>query len=274
MTFSSRWLCYYFVGALCGCATVLGLEEGQEREPETTAGAGGEAGSDVGGAGGGGGETSPCGGLSVLVDDFGDGLVTPGWHQSTAGGGSFDEVNDEAVLWVPADAPSGEAARITWHHHDMRDDFIVLEVTEVPGSDGAAYFEVHSDEVGGEWFGLRANAQNLRFGSNSSSLGEVPYHPIEHRFWRLSFSGGDFHIATSPNVDGPWDTQTSITNGDFDPQYALVAYGLDADNPATGQAARFKSIGGGATQTHCKAETLTDPFDDNTTSEAWSTSGG
>lgn len=269
--------------ALLGCHEILGL--GDYREADVSgAGAGGAGGA---GSGGGGSDNLRCGGMGVLVDDFMDEVLTEGWEDyQDPPNSTIAETNGELFARVEA-ATASEGIRSTLHHHDLRDDALVLEVAGIPTDlDAFAVLEILADDdnrvtirAGNEGAGVAQLIVESRQMAMTARRATVTFDPTDHRFWRVRVDQSQLVVSAAPqDVDG-----------DYTPYYTAaspaVLLGAAAVRARFGiwstvvtntlpQVARFASLHGGppAGQRWCPASSLTDPFDDGVTgaaSTAW-----
>jgi hypothetical protein len=242
---------------LWSCGVVLDLDKYDLPAASATVGAGGSGAAGGGGAGGG---DMRCGGLGALADDFADGELTVGWRESS-NGGTFTEIDGRAALSVPASG--GLVERTTVHHHDMRDDYIMVEVTEVPTS-GTLWLQVLDGDAAENYLTITANSSELVVSQNGQNQGAIDYDPVAHRFWRIGHANGKIYAETVRSLGDAWEHRYSIDSGAlFDPQYTIASVGINSSGSVGGVDGKFASINGGTPrQSYCKAETFTHDFAD------------
>jgi hypothetical protein len=260
-----------------GGATSSSATGGQGADGATSAtaagGAGNEGGEAAGGSGGSGGlPTPPCGGTSLLGDDFADPASTAFLFSSPVGGAIL---NGEAVVVLAEDGSQQWREFGTPRLHDLRNGLVSIEVTEMVdvGTTAFAFIDIGYDDANH----VRLFQQNGYLGFATQLDGDwsdtgVAFDPGEHRFWRIRETAGTTFWETSP--DGmTWNVGAAQpTSALFPLDLVYVAFGAGADGGevAPGEA-HFDHLNGGmATGAWCKASSLTDDFADPQQARVWS----
>lgn len=173
----------------------------------TTTGAGGSGG--MGGAGGAGGGGNPqCGpsGLLLLQDDFDDGVVGPAWtaNQYNAAVLAVQGGALEISLPDPSD-PAMYAGLYSVDHVDLSGCGLMARVLEVPSPATSAYAHMSIDTDDGtgslEFLAIGGDLVAKRtLDGMESHAASAAYDPVQHAYWRLRESGGDFYWETSPDA--------------------------------------------------------------------------
>lgn len=149
--------------------------------------------------------------LGSLVDDFSTKNTTT-WGYSTGA----DVIGGQAYI-APSNAYPGVFTNAAW---DFSDSYATIEFVSPPsignGSTGA-YLAVASYPSGPGKVQILWNASNnlhLSWFSASNvetSLLDVPYDPVAHRYWRLAEYNGTISYQVSPDA-AAWTTLTSVSS--------------------------------------------------------------
>jgi hypothetical protein len=264
------------VALVCGCNALTGDFAVGLGPSGATAGAatggGGTGGSDGGTTVGNG----ACGTVAMLHDDFDDGLPSSAFADVVVGGATLGEEAGSAVMRMPA-APGAQAFRVSRHLYDLRNEELRLELREVPdpaAGDAWAYLSVRTDSTNVVSIlaaGFPAMPGRIAATGPSSVLGNLPYDPVDHRWWRIVEDAGVLRIETSS--DGArWTTLGEAAVSDlFDVSAVEVLYGAYVTSTTVPVQARFDRMNGGGAfaPAWCPVADLADAFDDGKPAAAW-----
>jgi hypothetical protein len=202
-----------------------------------------------------------CGGISRVVDDFEDGLISDRkWAGRYANPGtSLTETGGHAVLTPAASNPGQFVGLISSRWFDMRGRRFVVEVSEYAANGASSGIQIESQ--GNNYFSLNHITQFQAALSNPTYmfLGNVP--DTGQRFMAISETGGNVFYELSS--DGMTFTPFAMVASPFDLTYARahVFSGSNNSIASPGQM-RIANVGGiYPVEPACKASTFVDPFD-------------
>lgn len=225
---------------------------------------------------GGQGGAGPCGGVDVRADDFEDGLVDGSlWEVAEGEGADVSESGGTLRFSLPGGVPNALAAWTSNHRYDLTGRRLFVRAVETfPGSSGS-YLALHAQLDSQNFARIAAEngqlvAQNVVAG-HYSPVASVDYDPTAHGWWAVREDEGTLYWETS--FDGEtWQSQGQRPVAEGYPidalRIALLARD-SADSTAPGQAALDDLNGGSASGAWCPAATLSDDFEDGTTSIEW-----
>jgi hypothetical protein len=222
----------------------------------------------------------PCGTVSLLTDDFGDGVEDTRWAYSFASNGTARaEVGGRLRLTLNEVATSAYAGRESTHHYDLRESRAWVEVPTVPNGATFAQAAFILGRDGQDRLSILYEQDDLHFRYEASDviqpLGSVPYDSMAHRYWQLRAAGTTVYWETSP--DGVNWTERAMADPPFalDHLRIILTAGTYALETAPG-VAEFDNLNGGGppTGSWCKAETFQDDFEDGVRGAEWGRSYG
>jgi hypothetical protein len=239
-------------------------------------GGGGTGGTGASG-GGGAGNSSPCGSVDLLGDNFDDGVPPLGWHVTLSGNAGIDETGGATLLTLPTDGNGGEILSHTERYYDLRGHRLFVEVPTMVNvaTDTGAWFGFAYDENGTQSVDI-VQAQGTLWAESSvggvhTDLAQIAYDPDVHRWWAFREQGGTLHVETSS--DG-------VSFEVLASREVALLFPVDAISPAIGAwdsgtpspgVARFDNLQGGVapTEHYCPAPSFSDNFDDNVMPHEW-----
>lgn len=152
--------------------------------------------------------------LETLRDRFdGTTLNTAIWNSVTPGAVTFDAVNDQAVIAVGTASGTFNNLGATGPY-DATGSYLYAQVSPAPNGNGGitTYMKLVKDASNQLQVQLNSSLFQVYLqtaGSFALAATLPAYDPHQHRWWRISESGGNFLIATAP--DGyNWTTQATI----------------------------------------------------------------
>lgn len=248
----------------------------------TGAGAGGGGGGATTGPGGGagGGEPVPCGGPSVLADDFSDEVRT---LRRWSGGSDEPYVTiagGTLSLSPPGDGGESWIAFQSRHRVDLRDEALAATVLEVlPSQSSTSSLLLAIARNSDDHVGIRVDEGTIQLityvGAAFSAIGSETYDPESMRVWRLRHEGTDVIGETSP--DGASWTELGRVSEEALFDLSVVRPAIVAQCSFVGACGTFEldDVGGlfdGAR--HCEPADFTDDFADGVASPEWTVDAG
>jgi hypothetical protein len=218
---------------------------------------------------GGGDAGAACGKITILADDFADGVRGAIWEDWSDPEASVLESGGELILREPAGAGDHtvEYASAAWY--DLKDSQVTVEVPQITVD--SAYTVFNADHDSSNWIAMSTRAGELRCDvvvDGAENRSRLPYSATDHRFWRISESSGRVLFKTSANGTD-WTTIADKPSPSF-VGYIRVKLAVNVSNPPSQVEARFGSLNGGvAVGRACPMSTFTDDFSEATTSPAW-----
>jgi hypothetical protein len=143
--------------------------------------------------------TARCGTLTLLQDDFEDGVVARRWYPWSDPPAAPEESGGYAKVLLPAGSANVWAGFSSAARYDLTAGELDVEVAQVGGvdtvveirgyPDGSAQMVVEDGELIAAVYRLPGSGQRRA----------IPYVPADHRFWRLREDGGDLVWEMSGN---------------------------------------------------------------------------
>jgi hypothetical protein len=269
--------------AITGTTAQTSTGEGASTSTGTSGGGpgggGGEGGAatGTGGAGGGSGGGVPCGGPSLLADEFDDDEVTwPYWSDDD----DDADIDIDAGVLSLSPKPDGTNPWVSFfsrYRYDLRGDAFSARVLSVldPSLDTASSSMLVLDGTSDDYVAIRAAEGNIQvvtwLSDDFTTRVEEPFDPIAQRNWRLRHEGTSVVAETSPD-GGPWTTLDTIDASLlFDLgqiQVALLAR-LEESTTDPGSFSIDAIAGLAADATYCPPSAFTDDFEDGVRSPEW-----
>jgi hypothetical protein len=227
---------------------------------------GGGSGIDASIDGGGGGDR--CGTVSVVRDDFEDGVRDRIWDQFADSGTTLDETGGELRIDLAGGTGDPYAGYYTTATYDLRGGVFEAEVPEVGGD--ATILEIR------DWTGPRvqlvADAGVIEaavlYTADPGIRHSEPYSASAHRYWRISGDvDGTVHWEVSADRTVWTELWSEIPGIDVANVHAFTAAGGQL---ATASTARFARVNPDAPAAgYCPAASLTDAFADTDLEPEW-----
>jgi len=238
----------------------------RDTAPADAGGGDGGGGSDAGGDGG--VVEARCGTLSVLRDDFADGVVGRQWDAWNDTGAITAETGGYLAIQIDAGSSDVWAGYTSIATYDLDGGILAAVVDQVGGND--TVLEARA------WGGARAqmvvedgtlNAAVYNTG-NDGVRASVTYDGGQHHHWRIRGAGGRLYWETSVNGsswDHLWDEPMPFAAGDV---YGIIAAGGQL---VAASEARYAELNPAPpARGACPTETFTDDFSAAPLTPAWS----
>jgi hypothetical protein len=158
---------------------------------------------------------------SNLLDDFADGLPGPLWIEVPIAGVAISEAGGVLTFSAPTNpAVTGTAGyRSSQDNHVLTDRSFFVEIPTMVDTAGNAEAKLVITSGVADNLQLRQKrgtlSVTLTVGGTPSTLASIPYNPVNHRWWRVSDSAGNFRVQTSPDGMQWTDQVTGATPGFF-----------------------------------------------------------
>jgi hypothetical protein len=218
-----------------------------------------------------------CGKMSLLADDFNDGVRAPVWSYSYQDSGTTTSEASGALAITLASGAAGShyAGYESSPYFDLRDSHLYVKVPKMVSvaTSAQAYMTVtHASSPSDRLLIIQEHGQ-LTFvadvGGTEMDLASIPYDPVAHLWWQIRESGGMTYWETS--TDGAMWTPRAMMADPID--LSLVEVDLAAGtyqavtNPGQVQ---FDDLNGGTpTGVYCKTDALRDDFSDGVRGAIW-----
>jgi len=140
-----------------------------------------------------------CGTLSVLRDDFGDGVAAPDFYPWNDVGASVSETGGHVVIDVPAGSSGGWAGYTSMFRYDFTGAAWEAKVSEV----GGHYTTLEVRDLAGARMQMLVEDGTLLAGvldvPGEGVRATLPYAPDAHAYWRMREEAGVAYWETSPD---------------------------------------------------------------------------
>ena len=219
-------------------------------------------------AGSDGGAVAACGALSLLHDDFDDGVVAPGWFAWNEPGTSVSEAGGQMTIHV--DASTGSyAGSVSRRAFDLAGSSMAVTVVQAGGEHtilevrGPAEADPRAQIVAAASGMLEAVVLN----TPAQLRTQIPYDPIAQRHWRLREDAGTLYWETSP--DGTAWTSFHDEPVPFATEHVLGSLAAGGNLPTAGDAI-FDDVNlPAAAGAYCSTSRLVDAFGDAAIGPVW-----
>jgi hypothetical protein len=199
-----------------------------------------------------------CGTLSLLQDDFGNGVIDPRWNTFEDPGSILSESGGATRVALSAGAGDPYAGIGSDAFYDLRDGAFDVSVAQIGGRD--TILEIR------DWEGQKAqlvveDGELLVAMFNTPNDGirfSVPYDATDHRYWRVSADATTMTWAVSANRTTWVDLHSETTSLDLAHVQGIVSAGTQL---ATASTAIFEDVNPSpSTMGFCPAADLADDF--------------
>lgn len=283
------WLALLTCGAGCGLTLDLSpapsvsadgdvgrdgavMRDGAVLDASGVDGFGGDGGPDAGPA-----VSGPCGGPTVLEDDFTGGGRRAAWEAYVVGRATIEQTGGQLRV-RPAASPSifDYASYLSKFAVDLRGSWVAVEVPEAGASDptgsASAFLNVY-DATGAE-LTMTYTVGELAYGLLSAlDVVSIPYSPTAHRWWRVREDAGTVHFEASPDgvTWNPLPGGTRPAPGWVEAAFMEIggAYDILSDTVIAFDNFNLDGMPPRVPTTFCPAMTLVDDFDDGVLSPQW-----
>jgi hypothetical protein len=173
----------------------------------------------------------PAGAGYCPTTDFSDGFTAgelrPRWDPWSATGCTITPTGGALVMAFTGD-PDVWCGASTFHHFDLRDSAVVIEMDQVPSlTQFVTYAQVMKPRDDTTRFEIGMESGTIWFeqdvADTSTDYADTTWSAADHRFWRFSAVGTEVHLDTSPNGTD-WTPQLTATAG-FDVSQVDIVVG-------------------------------------------------
>lgn len=210
-----------------------------------------------------------CGTLSMLRDDFADGVAPgPFFYQWADTGTSIGETAGHLVIDLPAGTATGWAGYSSRYRYDLTDGAWEAKLGQVGGR--FSMIEVRApDDARAQLIVEAGQMLAAVYGTPGAGIhASRPYAAAEDVYWRIRESGGTLYWETSPDRSS-WD-ELHAEPLPIAPEH-VMGFLSGGEQLATASQIRFDDVNLAASDqlAYCPAEQLVDDFVGTTLSAQW-----